>query len=287
MTRQKSEDRVVPKGRRKTVPTREIEKPAGGKAIPVNEQACQLNLHFETAEFPARAGAKRGAIIDPSMSVTRRVPKSKVKAENDSPATMDEVVKRLEGAFARVASNRGAPGPDRQTIEEVQEHLSDVIRSVSEALIAGTYQPGDIRRVWIPKSGGRRGLGIPNVVDRMVQEAVRMVLEPLYEPTFHTESHGFRPERSCHTAVVEARKHIEAGYEWVVDLDLEKFFDRVNHQRLMARLAERVHERGLLSLIGRMLKAKVGDAGWRGREHGRRGAARLSVVPVAQQHRAG
>jgi retron-type reverse transcriptase len=100
-------------------------------------------------------------------------------------------------------------------------------------------------------------LGIPDVIDRMVQQAVRRVLEPLYEPSFHRSSHGFRPDRSCHTAIAEAKRHVEDGYEWVVDLDLEKFFDRVHHQRLMARLAKRVQDPRLLRLISRMLKAKV------------------------------
>ena len=118
--------------------------------------------------------------------------------------------------------------------------------------------PGDIRRVWIPKTGGgQRGLGIPNVIDRVVQEAVRLVLEPLYEPTFHRSSHGFRPGRSCHTAIAEALRHVDEGHEWVVDLDLERFFDRVNHQRLMSKLAQRVQDKAVLVLIGRMLKAKV------------------------------
>lgn len=118
--------------------------------------------------------------------------------------------------------------------------------------------PGDIRRVWIPKSGGgERGLGIPNVIDRMVQESVRMVLEPFYEPTFHSSSHGFRPDRGCQTAIAEALGHVQAGCEWVVDIDLEKFFDRVHHQRLMARLARNIADKRLLILLGRMLKAKV------------------------------
>ena len=120
------------------------------------------------------------------------------------------------------------------------------------------YQPGEIRRAFIPKAGGgQRGLGIPDVVDRVVCEAVRQVLEPLWEPTFHPSSHGFRPGRSCHTAIAEAKQHLEDGYEWCVDLDLEKFFDLVCHQRLTAKLAQRVSDRRLLVLIGRMLKAKV------------------------------
>jgi group II intron reverse transcriptase/maturase len=170
---------------------------------------------------------------------------------------MEEVTNYLEEAFQNVASNKGAPGPDRQTIDMVREHLDDLVPRLTKALLEETYEPGNIRRVWIPKSGGHRGLGIPNVVDRMVAEAIRLVLEPVYEPTFHAESHGFRPGRSCHTAIAEARKHLADGYEWVVDLDLEKFFDRVHHQRLLARLAERIQDRRILVLVGRMLKAKV------------------------------
>jgi group II intron reverse transcriptase/maturase len=171
---------------------------------------------------------------------------------------MEGVVERLAEAFEQVASNQGAPGPDRQSIEAVRAHLDEVLTALGADLRRGCYRPGEIRRVWIPKpGGGQRGLGIPNVVDRVVQEAVRRVLEPLYEPTFHASSHGFRPGRSCHSAIAEAREHLEAGYEVVVDLDLERFFDRVPHQRLMARLAQRVEDRRLLVLIGRMLKAKV------------------------------
>jgi group II intron reverse transcriptase/maturase len=173
--------------------------------------------------------------------------------------TMEEVASEgnLREAFARVASNKGAPGADGQSIAEVHEHLEELLPSLRGSLLDGSYQPGLVRRVWIAKPGGQRGLGIPDVVDRLVQQAVLQVLSPQYEPTFHASSHGFRTGCSCHTAIAEAVKHLEAGYEWLVDLDLEKFFDRVNHQRLLARLEQRVGDRRLLKLIGRMLRAKV------------------------------
>lgn len=261
MTRQKSESRTVPQDRRKLVPTRDIEKREGGRAAPVNEQTGQLRLPFETAEaflVAKAAGVDAEAACSREQTATRATPKSKGKKAGIPPATLQEVASRLEEAFLNVASNKGAPGPDRQTIQEMRIHLDEVLPKLNAALLDGTYSPGDIRRVWIPKSGGgQRGLGIPNVVDRMVSEAVRLVLEPLYEPTFHDQSHGFRPGRSCHTAIAAAKKHVEDGYEWLVDLDLEKFFDRVNHQRLMARLAQRVTDKPLLVLIGQMLKARV------------------------------
>jgi RNA-directed DNA polymerase len=174
--------------------------------------------------------------------------------------TMEEVTSEanLRGAFEEVARNHGAPGPDGQTIEHVREHLDELVTKLSRSLNDGSYRPGRIRRAWIPKpGGGERGLGIPDVVDRLVQQAVHRVLSWQYESEFHPSSHGFRPGRSCHTAIAEAKGHIEAGYEWVVDLDLEKFFDRVNHQRLMARLEVRIADRRLLDLIRWMLKAKV------------------------------
>jgi len=174
--------------------------------------------------------------------------------------TMEEVasVGNLRRAFERVESNDGAPGPDRQSVREVRAHFEQVLPALRRALLDGSYDPGLVRRVWIPKAGGgERGLGIPNVVDRIVQQAVHQVLSPHYEPTFHPSSHGFRPGRSCHTAIAEAGKHLKAGHEWVVDLDLEKFFDRVHHDRLMARLAQRIEDRRLLRLIRQMLTAKV------------------------------
>lgn len=184
---------------------------------------------------------------------------SKGKRETAATASLEEVLGRLEEAFEAVARNKGAGGPDGQSIEQVRKHLPVLLPVLRTGLLQGTYMPGDIRRVWIPKQAGQgqRGLGIPNVIDRVVQEAVRQVLEPLYEPSFHPGSHGFRAGRSCHTAIRQAQEHVAQGREWVVDIDLENFFNRVNHQRLMSRLAMRVQDKGLLQLIGQMLKARV------------------------------
>jgi len=258
MTRQKSEERNVAKDLGNKVPTRQVEPGAGAKAFPVNEEARQLSLHLETAEASAQAGPDGAAARPRRRAAAHAAPKSRSKQETTRPATIETVTERLKEAFQEVARNQGAPGPDGQTIEQVREHLDSLVPELKVSLLEGRYTPGDIRRVWIPKSGGgERGLGIPNVVDRMVQEAVRQVLEPVYEPTFHASSHGFRPGRSCQTAIAEAVRYLDEGYEWVVDLDLEKFFDRVNHQRLMSRLAQRVQDKRLLVLIGRMLKAQV------------------------------
>jgi RNA-directed DNA polymerase len=195
------------------------------------------------------------------MSVSRAVPKPRNTTGIDLAAmTMEEVAseENLRKAFQQVASNKGASGPDRQSIDEVREYLDELLTALHHELLNGSYRPGNIRRVWIPKAGGgQRGLGIPNVVDRIVQQAVQQVLTPHYEPTFHESSHGFRPGRSCHTAIAEAKQYLEDGYEWVVDFDLEKFFDRVHHQRLLARLEQKVEDERLLQLIHRMLKAKV------------------------------
>jgi RNA-directed DNA polymerase len=219
----------------------------------------QLELTFETAEEGAKAPGDGARAEHRSSARACALPKSKVKPEKAQTTTMEAVVGGLWRAFESVAANKGAPGPDRQSIEHVREHLFDLVPKLSQALLAGDYRPGEIRRVWIPKAGGKglRGLGIPNVIDRMVQEAVRQVLEPVYEPTFHPSSHGFRPGRSCHTAIAQACEYLQEGQEWVVDLDLENFFNRVHHQRLMARLAMRVGDKRVLRLIGQMLKARV------------------------------
>jgi group II intron reverse transcriptase/maturase len=259
MAQQKSEDRDKPQGRRKPDVTRGIKTPAGGEAIPVDEAPKQLPLFPGTADALAQASGRGGVDRSLERPTTRAAPKPVARGKTaTAAATMDEVTQRLEAAFRNVKRNRGAPGPDGKTIALMRKHLDEWLPLLRDALLDGTYTPGDIRRVWIPKGGGgQRGLGIPNVIDRVVQEAVRQVLEPIYEPTFHRSSHGFRPGRSCHTAIAEAVRHVGEGHDWVVDIDLEKFFDRVNHQRLMSRLAQRGHDKAVLVLIGRMLKAKV------------------------------
>jgi group II intron reverse transcriptase/maturase len=258
MARQKSEDRDKPKSLRKKVSTREVEPRAGGEAIPVDERPEQLFLFAGAAEELARASVDVGADRLLRRPAPHAMPKPATRERTATVATMDAVIERLEQAFLNVARNRGAPGPDGQTIAQMHQRRHEWLPRLQAALREGSYRPGEIRRVWIPKAGGgERGLGIPNVIDRVVQEAVRRVLEPLYEPTFHSSSHGFRPGRSCQTAIAEAVGYVDEGYEWVVDLDLEKFFDRVHHQRLMSKLAQRVTDKALLVLIGRMLKAKV------------------------------
>ena len=256
MAQQKSEDRVVPEGGVMLAERAGSSTGGQGKAVPVEETAVQLGLPIATAENPR--GATRRRTRDRFGEIRAGAPKAIGNEEMAAPATMEEVAKRLTSALLKVASKKGAPGPDGQTIEALLEQWPTVLPRLQADLLAGTYRPGEIRRAYIPKAGGgERGLGIPDVVDRVVCEAVRQVLEPLWEPTFHSSSHGFRPGRSCHTAIAEAKGHLEDGYGWCVDLDLEKFFDLVCHQRLTAKLAERVSDRRLLVLIGRMLKAKV------------------------------
>ncbi len=164
----------------------------------------------------------------------------------------------LSGSLDKVVQNKGAPGVDGVSVETVLAQSKELLPRLRRQLLEGSYRPGDIRRVWIPKpGGGERGLGIPNVIDRWVQQAVLQVLEPIFEPTFHESSHGFRRGRGAQTAIAQARKHLETGHTTIVDIDLAKFFDRVNHQRLLARLAQRVKDQRVLELIGRMLKARV------------------------------
>jgi RNA-directed DNA polymerase len=173
---------------------------------------------------------------------------------------MERIVARdnLKKALAQVRRNKGAPGVDGMTVDDLAAHLKDHWPEIRAQLLNGTYQPQPVRRVDIPKaSGGTRGLGIPSVLDRFLQQAVMQVLQEDWDPTFSPSSYGFRPGRSAHQAVAAAQQFIADGCHTVVDLDLEKFFDRVNHDILMGLVAKRVQDRHLLRLIRRYLTAGV------------------------------
>ena len=173
---------------------------------------------------------------------------------------MEEIasVQNLATALLHVARNDGSPGVDGITTDEMVKEGHRLLESLRSDLLAGSYRPGEVRRKEIPKpDGGSRKLGIPNVLDRWVQQAVHQVLAPIFEANFHPSSHGFRPDRGAHTTLAEAKAHLLAGCDWVVAIDLSKFFDRVNHQRLLARLAQTVEDKRVLRLIDQFLKAKV------------------------------
>lgn len=173
---------------------------------------------------------------------------------------MEQVVARdnMLAALRRVESNKGAPGNDGMTVGELRGHLKTDWEHIKAELLTDTYKPQAVRRVEIPKpDGGVRLLGIPSVVDRLIQQALLQVLTPIFDPTFSDFSFGFRPGRSAHDAVKLAREYIEAGDEWVVDIDLAKFFDQVNHDKLMARIWRRVKDKRVLHLIRRYLQAGV------------------------------
>lgn len=177
---------------------------------------------------------------------------------------MERVLRRpnLMRALKRVRRNKGSAGIDGMTVDELSDWLKDHWRRIREQLLAGTYHPQPIRRASIPKpGGGERELGIPTVLDRLIQQALLQVLQPRFDRTFSEHSHGFRPGRSAHGAIGEARGYIQSGKRWVVDVDLEKFFDRVNHDVLMGRLGKRIEDRRVLGLIRRYLNAGVMDNG--------------------------
>ena len=168
----------------------------------------------------------------------------------------------MRSAYQRVLRNKGAPGVDGVGVEGLKAQLQTHWPKIKEELLAGNYQPQSVKAVSIPKpDGGTRTLGIPTVMDRLIQQAIHQILSPLYDPKFSAHSYGYRPGRSAGEAVRQAREHIAAGYGWVVDLDLEKFFDRVNHDILMSRLARNIEDKRLLKLIRRYLEAGIMTGG--------------------------
>jgi RNA-directed DNA polymerase len=220
-------------------------------------QNIQLELDFSSLPAGEACEARREEIE--SLSVAH---------DPESPANtnrlMEEVCERenLKEALRQVKANKGSAGIDRMTVGQLSDYLKQHWPTIREQLLNGTYEPRPVRRVEIPKpDGGVRKLGIPTVLDRFIQQAVMQVLQRRWDRTFSESSYGFRPERSAHQAVAQAQQYIAEGYGWCVDLDLEKFFDRVNHDKLMGRIAKRVEDKQLLRLIRAFLNAGVMENG--------------------------
>ena len=190
------------------------------------------------------------------------------KRGTESPAIAEQLMEEVCGrenckqALKRVKANKGSAGVDGMTVQQLPEYLKQHWPAIREQLLSGTYKPQPVRRVEIPKpDGGVRKLGIPTVLDRFIQQAVMQVLQRRWDRTFSDHSYGFRPGRSAHQAVAQAQQYIADGYRWCVDLDLEKFFDRVSHDKLMARIETKVSDQRMLTLIRTFLKAGVMEGG--------------------------
>src|ERR1700737_3194616 len=215
-----------------------------------------LDFHSEPTGEPWQA---RGEATESLPTV--RAPESPASTNQ----LMEEVCEgeNLKQALQQVKVNKGSPGIDGMTVEELPGYLQQHWPGIREQLLKGTYEPKPVRRGEIekPDGGGMRKLGIPTVLDRFVQQAVMQVLQRQWDPTFSDHSYGFRPGRSAHQAVAQAQKYIAAGHSWVVDLDLEKFFDRVNHDKLMGQVAKRVEDKRLRKLIRAFLNAGVMENG--------------------------
>src|SRR5664280_568912 len=220
-------------------------------------QNIQRNLDFSSS--PTGEAQRVGREESESLRTTS-VPESPARTDR----MMEEIVERenLKEALRRVKANKGAPGVDGMTVNLLDDHLKQHWPAIREQLLSGTYRPKPVKRVEIPKpDGGVRKLGIPTVLDRFIQQAVMQVLQRRWDPEFSDHSYGFRPRRSAHQAVAQAQQYIAEGYGWCVDLALEKFFDRVNHDKLMGQIAKRVEDKRLLKLIRAFLNAGVMENG--------------------------
>jgi len=225
----------------------------------VGEQRQNIQLELALA-IRTRSEASRPIVQGTEAPAAKRATDSPAGTER----LMEEVCERgnLKQALRRVQRNGGSPGIDGMTVDELPGYLEEHGPRVCGQLLSGTYEPQPVKRVQIPKpDGGVRNLGIPTVLDRYVQQAVMQVLQRRWDQTFSEHSYGFRPNRSAHQAVARAQQYIAQGYRWVVDLDLEKFFDRVNHDKLMGRMAKRVADKRMLKLVRAFLNAGVMEDG--------------------------
>lgn len=215
-------------------------------------------LLFEASEVPSRHGRSGEGGTQPAATEEPQASTALDPARALTERLMEEVTNRdnLNRAYRRVKANKGAPGVDGMTVGELADWIKQHKQELLDSLLDGSYRPQPVRGVEIPKpGGGTRQLGIPTVVDRLVQQAILQVLEPILDPTFSASSFGFRPGRGAHDALHQASRYVAEGRTIVVDLDLEKFFDRVNHDILMARLARRVFDKRLLRIVRRFLQA--------------------------------
>ncbi|MCH7890909.1 MAG: group II intron reverse transcriptase/maturase [Gemmatimonadetes bacterium] len=216
------------------------------------------------AERLERAGRVGGGTAEGTGAARQAFRAPGEQAGDETVELMEEVLRRenLMAAYRRVVRNKGAGGVDGRSVDDLKHQIREDWPTIREALLSGTYEPSPVRKVEIPKPGGGvRMLGIPTVMDRMIQQALLQVLTPIFDPTFSEDSYGFRPGRSTHQAVSRGKEHVEAGHRWVVDLDLAKFFDRVNHDVLMSRVARRVKDKRVLRVIGRYLRAGIMEDG--------------------------
>ena len=215
------------------------------------------------AEERVNPESRQGGLRDDPAQTEETTRASMVRTVSGLVPLMEQVVaaENMRAALKRVEQNKGAAGVDGMTVKQLRPWLLRHWRTLKQSLLDGTYSPQPVKRVEIPKStGGNRSLGIPTVTDRLVQQAILQVLTPLFDPHFSPASFGFRPGKRGHSAVRQAREYVREGYAWVVDMDLEKFFDRVNHDVLMARVARRVSDKAdklLLRLIRRFLESGV------------------------------
>jgi RNA-directed DNA polymerase len=220
-------------------------------------QKNQLELAFtemSRSEAPRDSGEGTEALMAKREAESMAISKPLMEAVCER--------RNCKQALARVKRNKGSAGIDGMTVEQLPAYLKQHWLTIRAQLLSGTYKPQPVKRVEIPKpDGGIRKLGIPTVLDRFIQQAVMQVLQRSWDRTFSAQSYGFRPGRSAHQAVAQAQQYIAAGYGWVVDLDLEKFFDRVNHDKLMARLARRIGDKRMLKLIRAFLRAGVLEGG--------------------------
>ena len=227
-----------------------------------------MRSHDEQRKQPTSYEGSRQKVAVKPQGYVGAPSSSSVQVDNSSREEQNELLDRmLEGnnlrlAYQRVKQNGGAPGIDGVTVKELQAHLWERWETVKSGLLQGTYKPMPVRRVEIPKPGGGvRLLGIPTVMDRLIQQALLQVMTPIFDPYFSPNSFGFRPGKRAHDAVKQAQAYIQEGYRYVVDMDLEKFFDRVNHDILMARVARKVKDKRVLKLIRGYLNAGVMENG--------------------------